>query len=84
MFNKDKGKQLICVISQADKIEPINRIESLSDIQKKNLKSKKDEIRRKTFLDFGEKIDILYVSSHLDYNIDTLEDKIIKKLKNII
>lgn len=84
VFNKDKGKQLICVISQADKIEPINRIESLSDIQKKNLKSKKDEIRRKTFLDFGEKIDILYVSSHLDYNIDTLEDKIIKKLKNII
>ncbi len=84
VFNKNKGKQLICVISQADKIEPINRTESLSKIQKKNLKRKKDEIRQKSFLQFEEKIDILDVSSYLDYNIDTLEDKIIKKLKNLI
>jgi small GTP-binding protein len=84
VFNKDKGNQLICVISQADKIEPINRTESLSNIQKKNLERKKNEIRKKSFLCFEEKIDILYVSSYLNYNIDTLEDNIIKKLKNII
>ncbi len=83
VFNKGKAKNLICVISQADKIEPINRGTVLSAIQKENLKKKKYDIKNKSFLNFGD-IDIVYVSSHLNYNIDNLEDKIIHKLKNII
>lgn len=84
VFDKTRENNLICVISQADKIEPINRTESLSTIQKKNLKKKRYETRKQPFLDFGKEIDILYVSSYLNYNMDALEDNITNKLKNII
>ena len=52
VFDKKRGNDLICVISQADKIEPINRSETLSNIQKENLEKKKEEIRKKSFLNF--------------------------------
>jgi small GTP-binding protein len=83
VFNKNKSKQLICVISQADKIEPLNRELKLSSIQKQNLLKKADDIKRQSFLKF-DNVDIVYVSTHLNINIDKLENKIIKKLKNII
>ena len=83
VFNKNKSKQLICAISQADKIEPLNRELKLSNTQKENLLKKADDIKRQSFLAF-DNIDILYVSSHLDINIGELENKIIQKLKNII
>jgi len=84
VFDKKRGNDLICVIAQADKIEPINRTELLSTLQKKNLEKKKEEIRKKSFLNFGDKINIIYVSSYLTYNMEALEDKIITKLKDII
>ncbi|MBL0707655.1 MAG: dynamin family protein [Sulfurimonas sp.] len=84
VFDKKKAHNLICVLSQADKIEPINRDIVLSDIQKENLKKKKQDIRDKSFLDFGDiDIDIVPVSTHLDINIEKLEDKIISKLKEL-
>lgn len=83
VFNKGKTKNLICVISQADKIEPINRGTELSPIQKENLEKKKSVIQNKSFLSFGD-IDIIYVSSHLDINIEKLENNIIKKIKSIL
>ena len=79
VFNKNKAMDLICVISQADKIEPISRSIQLSTVQKENLEKKKNDIKSKSFLKFGE-IDFVYVSSHLDINISELEDMIIKKL----
>ena len=83
VFDKKRSNDLICVISQADKIEPINRGTILSTIQKENLKKKKQDIKNKSFLNFGD-IDIIYVSSYLDINIEKLEDKIIKKIKFIL
>jgi small GTP-binding protein len=83
VFNKNKSKQLICVISQADKIEPLNRGLKLSNLQKNNLLKKESEITNKPFLKF-DKINIIHVSSHLNINITELENKIIKKLKDIV
>lgn len=83
VFNRNKNKQLICVISQADKIEPLNRGLELSTKQKTNLLKKKEEIKNKSFLKF-DKINIIYVSSYLDINIKELENKIIEKLKDLI
>ncbi len=83
VFNKNKNKQLICVISQADKIEPLSRGLELSNNQKKNLLKKEEEIKNKPFLRF-DKINIIHVSSYLDINIRELENKIIKKLKDIV
>jgi len=83
VFNKSKSKQLICVISQADKIEPLSRGLELSNNQKENLLKKEDYIKSKPFLKF-EPIDVIHVSSHLDINIETLENKIIEKLKYIL
>jgi small GTP-binding protein len=83
VFNKDKSKQLICVISQADKIEPLSRGLELSNNQNKNLLKKADDIKSKPFLRF-DKINIIHVSSYLDINIRRLENKIIEKLKGIV
>ncbi|OOF17277.1 hypothetical protein BZJ17_16970 [Salinivibrio sp. IB574] len=82
VFDKNKSKQLICVISQADKIEPINRALNLSNNQKKNLLKKESEIRNQSFLNF-DKTDIIHLSTHLDINIMELENKIISKIKDI-
>ena len=83
VFDKRKSKQLICVISQADKIEPINRELNLSNNQKNNLLKKENEIRSQSFLSFGNP-DIIHLSTHLDINIMELEDKIVGKIKYII
>lgn len=83
VFNKNKSKQLICVISQADKIEPLNRGVELSNNQKNNLLKKADDIKSKPFLRF-DKINTIHVSSYLDINIRELENKIIKQLKDIV
>lgn len=83
VFNKNKSKQLICVISQADKIEPLSRGVELSNNQKKNLLKKAGDIKSKPFLRF-DKINIIHISSHLDINIGELENKVIKKLKDIV
>jgi len=82
VFDKNKSKQLICVISQADKIEPINRELKLSDGQKKNLLKKENEIKNQSFLSFDNP-DIIYLSTHLDINVMELEDRIISKIKNV-
>lgn len=83
IFDKIKNNnKLICVISQADKIEPINRELKLSDSQKENLRKKEWDIKNKSFLSFGG-FDIIHISTHLDTNITELECKIISKLKNV-
>ena len=68
VFDKSKSNKLICVISQADKIEPINRELKLSENQKENLRKKEIDIKNKSFLNFGG-FDIIHVSTHLDINI---------------
>lgn len=83
VFDKNKSKQLICVISQADKIEPINRGLELSGSQKKNLLKKECEIKNQTFLRFVNP-DIIHLSTHLNINIMELENNIIKKLKGVV
>ena len=83
VFNKNKSKQLICVISQADKIEPLSREVELSEHQNNNLLKKADEIKSKEFLKF-DKINTIHVSSHLDINIRELENEIIQRIKDII
>lgn len=83
VLDKKKVNRLICVLSQADKIEPINRSSELSAIQKENLDKKMIDIKSKSFLNFGN-IDMLYVSSQLNINVGELEDKIVQKLKAII
>ena len=82
VFDKNKSRQLICVISQADKIEPINRELSLSNSQKKNLLKKESEIRSQYFLSF-DNLNIIHLSTHLDINIMELEDKIVGVIKDI-
>lgn len=82
VFDKNKSSQLICVISQADKIEPINRELSLSNNQKKNLLKKENEIRNQSFLNF-DNLHIIHLSTHLDINIMELEDKIVSRIKDI-
>lgn len=83
VFDKNKSKQLICVISQADKIEPLNRELKLSNNQNENLLKKANDITCKPFLQF-DKINIIHISSYLDINIGKLESEIINKLKNIL
>jgi len=58
-------------------------VEQYFQLYKKKILKKKYDIKNKSFLNFGD-IEIVYVSSHLNYNIDNLEDKITNKLKNII
>ena len=83
VFNKSKASRLICVISQADKIEPLSREMELSPTQKENLEKKKNDIKSKSFLQFGE-FELIYVSAHLNINVLELEDKIIDKLKTVL
>jgi len=80
VFDESMSKRLVCVISQADKVEPLSRGSELSNDQKHNLEKKKSEIKNKPFLDFNETT-IIYVSSYLNININGLENEIIKKLK---
>jgi len=80
VFKKQKAERLICVMSQADKIEPLSRGMELSTVQKMNVEKKKDDIKQKPFLNF-EGVDIVPVSTLIDHNIGTLEDSIIKKIK---
>lgn len=82
VFDKSLGKRLICVISQADKIEPLSRGDSLSEAQKQSLKLKKTELKRKPFLNF-KNATMMPVSTLLNYNIYRLEDHILDKLRNI-
>lgn len=82
VFDKNKSKQLICVISQADKIEPINRELNLSNNQKENLLKKENEIKNQAFLNF-DKPDVIYLSTHLNLNIMELENKIISRIINM-
>ena len=83
VFDKSKVENLICVISQADKIEPLSREMELSPTQKENLEKKKNDIKSKSFLQFGE-FELIYVSAHLNINVLELEDKIIDKLKTVL
>lgn len=82
VFKKQKAKRLICVISQSDKIEPLSRGMELSTVQKINVEKKKDDIKKKPFLNF-EDVDIVPVSTLIDHNIGTLEDCIITKIKEL-
>lgn len=82
VFKKELSNQLICVISQADKIEPLSRDLDISDAQKYNLIIKKKEIEGKPFLNFSD-LTVLHASSHLNINIDFLKECIIEKLNNL-
>ncbi|MCE7729338.1 GTPase family protein [Vibrio campbellii] len=79
VFNKNMSKYLTCVISQADKIEPLNRGNELSNDQRRNLENKVFEIANKPFLNFND-VSVIYISSLLNVNINDLKDEIIKKL----
>lgn len=82
VFDKDVSKRLVCVVSQADKVEPLSRGYELSNEQKRNLEIKKSEIKNKSFLNFSD-ISVIHVSSHLNININGLENEIIKKLNSM-
>lgn len=82
VFDKSLGERLICVVSQADKIEPLSRGDSLSEAQKQSLKLKKTELKRKSFLNI-KNITMIPVSTLLNYNIYSLEDHILDKLRSI-
>jgi len=82
IFDESMGRHLICVVSQADKIEPLSRGSELSNEQKNNLEMKKSDIKRKPFLNFNG-FSVVHVSSHLNVNINGLEDEIIKKLNSM-
>lgn len=76
IFDENLKRNLICVISQADKIEPLNRGYELSDKQKENLQLKEKEIKNKPFLRF-ESLPVIHISSHLNVNINKLKDEVI-------
>lgn len=79
VFKKDAKNKLVCLLSQADKIEPLNRNSILSRDQLFNIEKKKRELAEKPFLCFYES-NITYISSKLNINIDTLHDIIVSKL----
>ena len=79
VFNKDATDKLVCLLSQADKIEPLNRNSILSRDQLFNIEKKKRELAAKPFLWFYNS-DITHISSQLNINIDTLHDIIVSKL----
>lgn len=83
VFNKTLSRKLLCLLSQADKIEPISRRECLSVEQLKNLESKKKELLSKSFLNFYDS-DITHVSTILNINIDATHDRIISKIQNVL
>ena len=74
---------MICLLSQADKIEPVSRSGSLSAEQLENLERKKKDVRSKSFLTFYPS-DITHVSALLNINIDAVHDRIIAKIRNIL
>lgn len=82
IFDDSLKGNLICVISQADKIEPLNRGYELSDAQKENLQLKVKEIKSKSFLCF-DSLSVIHVSSHLNVNIGKLKAEIIGVLKTL-
>jgi len=82
VFDNSMSERLICVVSQADKIEPLSRSTELSSEQKNNLEIKKSEIRNKSFLDFND-LSIVHISSHLNININGFENEISKKLTSM-
>jgi len=82
VFDKSMSNRLICVISQADKVEPLSRGSELSNEQKRNLKIKKSEIKNQSFLDFKH-LSVVHVSSYLNINLNKFENEIIKKLNSI-
>ncbi len=82
VFDKSMSERLICVVSQADKVEPLSRGSELSNKQKRNLEIKKSEIRNKPFLDFNE-LSVIYVSSYLNINLNEFENEIINKLNSM-
>lgn len=77
---KDKTtyEKVIMAINYADKIEPINRKEGLSNEQIANLQSKVEYVSNIFKI---EKNNIIYYSAKDQINIDLLVDKIAKKLK---
>ncbi|WIH24990.1 GTPase family protein [Photobacterium damselae] len=82
IFDDHLKNNLVCVISQADKIEPINRSYDLSDAQKQNLCLKENEIKNKPFLCF-DSLPVVHVSSHLNINIDKLRGAIVGVLNTL-
>ena len=82
VFNKELSNQLICVISQADKIEPLSRGLDISDAQKYNLVKKEKEIKSRPFLNFND-LTVLHTSSQLNINIGYLKECIVDKLNNL-
>lgn len=82
IFDNRMSERLICVVSQADKIEPLSRSTELSSEQKHNLEIKKSEIRNKSFLDFND-LSIVHISSHLNINLNGFKNEISKKLNSM-
>ncbi|MCU8015958.1 50S ribosome-binding GTPase [Shewanella sp. SM72] len=82
VFDKRMSERLICVVTQADKIEPLSRSDELSNEQKHNLEIKKSEIKNKSFLDFNS-LTLVHVSSYLNININEFENEITKKLNSM-
>lgn len=79
--NKVEKKKVILAINYADKIEPINRGEGLSDEQIDNLHRKVEEVAN---IFEVKKKNIVYYSAKDELYIDFLMDKIARKLeKNI-
>lgn len=83
VFDKDMKNKLICLLSQADKIEPISRGGSLSTEQLENIEKKKQELKSKPFLSFYSS-DIIHVSTAMKLNIDAVHDRIVSKLKEML
>ncbi len=83
VFNKSMSKNLLCILSQADKMEPINRLGNITIQQLTNIEKKKSEILSKSFLHFY-KNDIVHVSALLNDNINKLHNIIISKIKCIL
>ena len=71
-------EKVIMAINYADKIEPINRNEGLSNEQIANLQRKVEYVSNIFKI---EKNNIIYYSAKDQINIDLLVDKIAKKLK---
>ena len=82
VFDKKSSGNLICVVSQADKIEPLSRDLVLSNAQKHNLQIKKTEIKNKSFLSFSD-ISVIHVSSYLNINIDSLRNSITQTISKV-
>jgi small GTP-binding protein len=82
VFDDCLAKHLVCVVSQADKVEPISRGYELSSLQKENLLLKEKEIKNKAFLCF-DSVNVTHVSSYLNINIDKLRGEIIAVINSL-